>query len=67
MASKLKDKCYFCDKKANEVAMLLNGLEAQICDACTSFAKEIIDEALGQSKTKNKSSIFDFSLQLLPI
>jgi len=57
MASKLKDKCYFCDKKANEVAMLLNGLEAQICDACTSFAKEIIDEALGQSKTKNKSSI----------
>jgi ATP-dependent Clp protease ATP-binding subunit ClpX len=56
MAMKLKDKCYFCGKKANEVAMLLNGLEAQICDVCATFAKDIIDEALGQPKTKNKPS-----------
>jgi ATP-dependent Clp protease ATP-binding subunit ClpX len=56
MANKLKDKCYFCGKKPNEVAMLINGLEAQICDVCATFSKEIIDEALGQSKTKNKPS-----------
>jgi ATP-dependent Clp protease ATP-binding subunit ClpX len=52
MAMKLKDKCYFCGKKANDVAMLLNGLEAQICDVCATFAKDIIDEALGQQKSK---------------
>lgn len=52
MAMKLKDKCYFCGKKASDVAMLLNGLEAQICDVCASFAKDIIDEALGQQKSK---------------
>lgn len=54
MSVKLKDKCYFCGKKASEVGMLLNGLEAQICDVCTTFAKDIIDEALGQTKSKNK-------------
>ncbi|MEP7267727.1 MAG: ATP-dependent Clp protease ATP-binding subunit ClpX [Saprospiraceae bacterium] len=48
-------QCAFCGKAKNEVAILVAGLEAHICDMCIEQAHHIIREEFDTKKKKNKN------------
>ena len=48
------DVCAFCGRKANEVRLLIQGIDAQICDACAEQAHVIVKEQFGDEKKDNK-------------
>lgn len=57
MAKKKKtseDYCSFCGKTATEVPMLINGMDAQICDTCSKLAHDIAKETLSIPNKNNK-------------
>jgi ATP-dependent Clp protease ATP-binding subunit ClpX len=45
------DKCTFCGKKNDEVAILIAGLSGSICDACTEQAYNLVHENANADKT----------------
>jgi ATP-dependent Clp protease ATP-binding subunit ClpX len=47
------DVCAFCGKKASETRLLIQGLDAQICESCAEQAYRIVKEQFGD-KDKNK-------------
>lgn len=44
--------CSFCNKGQNEVAKLIAGPAAMICDRCVVFCQELIAEQLGSEGTE---------------
>jgi ATP-dependent Clp protease ATP-binding subunit ClpX len=48
-------QCAFCGKPKNEVAILVAGLDAHICDQCVEQAHHIIREEFDTKKKKSKS------------
>lgn len=64
MAKKSSDYCSFCGAPASQVKMMLNGLDAQICDACAEQAHQIIQETLHTNKSgKKKNNLPDFKIK----
>ena len=65
MTNKKQDHCSFCGRPASETYMLLQGVEAKICEQCAEQAYLIIKEELGlkQSKKKSESKAPDFELK----
>ncbi len=57
--------CHFCGREAEEVMMLISGLEAQICESCVEKAYEVVEEHLHQ-KGKVKGSRAAHALKLIP-
>lgn len=53
MAKKNIDHCSFCGRSANEVSMLITGIDGFICDSCAEQAHEIILESLEQQRKSN--------------
>lgn len=51
MATKKNGVCAFCGKKASDVKLLIQGLDAQICDQCAEQAHLIVKEHFSQSNT----------------
>ncbi len=51
MAKQTK-KCAFCGRNADDVELLISGLEAQICERCAEKAKSIVDEEKAQEEKK---------------
>ena len=49
MANKKSDHCSFCGKPAKEAKLLLQGIDAQICEQCAEHAYLIIKEQLKES------------------
>ena len=52
---KRKNRCSFCGRSEDEVAILLSGLDGFICDECVQQAEQIIQDNLGEKihrKTK---------------
>ena len=48
-----KNRCSFCGRSEDEVAILLGGIEAHICDSCVRQADQIIRESTGsRARTK---------------
>ena len=45
--AKKSDVCAFCGKKASEARLLIQGLDAQICDSCAEQAYLIVKEQFG--------------------
>ena len=40
--------CAFCGRKASEVRLLIQGIEAEICDSCAEQAHAIVKEQFGE-------------------
>ncbi|TVR41481.1 MAG: ATP-dependent Clp protease ATP-binding subunit ClpX [Bacteroidia bacterium] len=51
MAKQTK-KCAFCGRNADDVELLISGLEAHICERCAEKAKSIVDEEKAQEEKK---------------
>lgn len=54
MATRKTGVCAFCGKKASEVKLLIQGVDAQICDSCAEQAHLIVKEHFSQVRTPNK-------------
>ena len=48
--------CAFCGRKANETRLLIQGIDAEICDACAEQAYAIVKEQFGDDKKQFSSS-----------
>ncbi len=48
--SKKSGVCAFCGRKANEVRLLIQGIDAEICDSCAEQAHVIVKEQFGDGK-----------------
>ncbi|MGL5636840.1 MAG: ATP-dependent Clp protease ATP-binding subunit ClpX [Bacteroidales bacterium] len=53
MAKKNIDHCSFCGRTANDVNVLITGIDGFICDTCAEQAHEIILENLEQQRKAN--------------
>ena len=51
MATRKTGVCAFCGKKASEVRLLIQGLDAQICDSCAEQAHLIVKEQFNENRT----------------
>ena len=58
MATKKGGVCSFCGKKSSEVRLLIEGLDAKICDKCAEQAYLIVKEQFGNSGKGNPLSGF---------
>ena len=54
MTGKRKNRCSFCGRSEDEVALLLTGLNGYICDECARQAERIVRESMG-SETRLKA------------
>ena len=54
MTGKRKNRCSFCGRTEDEVALLLTGLSGFICDDCARQAEQIVRENMG-SKVRQKT------------
>ncbi len=50
MATRKTGVCAFCGKKATEVRLLIQGLDAQICDSCAEQAHLIVKEQFKENR-----------------
>lgn len=57
--------CSFCGKPESQVEMLINGLEAKICNICSHFAAQIVDENSSKKK-QNASNKVSFTFDKKP-
>lgn len=64
MAKKNIDHCSFCGRSANDVNVLITGIDGFICDTCAEQAHEIILENLEQQR--KASGKFGFEGKELP-
>ena len=55
MTGKHKNRCSFCGRSEEEVALLLSGLNGFICDDCVRQAEQIVHENMG-SKVRLKTT-----------
>jgi ATP-dependent Clp protease ATP-binding subunit ClpX len=55
-----KDNCSFCGKPSHQVVVLINGIDAQICETCCKYANEIAEESMVKSKSKSGGKSFQF-------
>ena len=54
--------CAFCGRKASEVRLLIQGIDAQICDSCAEQAHVIVREQFGDEQ-KNSFASKGFTLK----
>lgn len=60
---KKSDVCAFCGKKANEVRLMIQGVDGQICDGCAEQAYRIVKEQFGDDKKSNSFDTKGFTLK----
>jgi ATP-dependent Clp protease ATP-binding subunit ClpX len=60
--AKKSDVCAFCGRKASEVRLMIQGIDAQICDSCAEQAHVIVREQFGDEQ-KNAFAPKGFSLK----
>ncbi len=61
--------CHFCGRNADEVIMLVSGLEAQICESCIERAREMVEVHLsptGNKSAKSSTAAYSSSVHLIP-
>ena len=52
--AKKKERCSFCGRDRDEVAILLNGIDGCICEMCATEAHRVIEEAMSVGAKANK-------------
>lgn len=60
MAKNMSDCCSFCGRSGKDVKLLINGINASICNDCASQAYDIVQERLSET------SAFTINLEDLP-
>ena len=50
------EHCNFCGNSGQKVNYLINGLDAQICDACTTLAAKIVEETDKENKAEPETA-----------
>ena len=66
MTGKRKNRCSFCGRSEDEVALLLTGLNGFICDECVRQAEHIVRESMGSKVSPKKGDNADFDIKELP-
>ena len=66
MTGKKKNRCSFCGRSEDEVAMLLTGLNGFICDECARQAEHIVRENLGSRVNPKKGNDMALDMKELP-
>lgn len=66
MAGKHKNRCSFCGRTEDEVALLLTGLSGFICDECARQAEQIVRENMGSKVRQKAGSDADLNMDELP-
>ena len=61
--AKKQGYCAFCGRKAAEVRLMLQGLDAEICDSCAEQAFLIVKEQFGNSERNKGLDTDGFSLK----
>lgn len=54
--AKKKEHCSFCGRERDEVGILLNGIDACICDMCAMEAHRVIEEAISVGTKAGKAT-----------
>ncbi|MBR6141558.1 MAG: ATP-dependent Clp protease ATP-binding subunit ClpX [Bacteroidaceae bacterium] len=62
---KRKNRCSFCGRSEDEVALLLSGLNGYICDECVRQAEKIVSENMG-GEVRLKAGSEGFDMRGLP-
>jgi len=65
MTGKRKNRCSFCGRSEDEVALLMSGLNGHICDECVRQAEKIVNENMG-SEVRLKKGGPGFEMKGLP-
>ena len=63
---KRRNRCSFCGRSEDEVAMMLSGLNGYICDECVRQAEKIVSENMGSEVRLKHGSKADYDLAKLP-
>ncbi len=66
MTGKKKNRCSFCGRSEDEVAMLLTGLNGFICDECARQAEHIVRENLGSRVNPKKGNDMALDMKKIP-
>ena len=66
MTGKKKNRCSFCGRSEDEVAMLLTGLNGFICDECARQAEHIVRENLGSRVNPKKGNDMALNMKEIP-
>ena len=66
MAGKHKNRCSFCGRSEDEVALMLTGLNGFICDECVRQAEHIVSESLGSEVRLKKDNAADIDMTDIP-
>lgn len=66
MAGRRKNRCSFCGRSEDEVALLLTGIEGYICDDCIRQANRIINENMGEEAPRPAGEDAGLDLKSLP-
>ncbi len=66
MAGKHKNRCSFCGRSEDEVALMLTGLNGFICDECVRQAEHIVSESLGNEVRLKKGNAADIDMTDIP-
>jgi ATP-dependent Clp protease ATP-binding subunit ClpX len=61
-----KNRCSFCGRTEEEVALMLTGLNGCICDDCVRQAEQMVRDSLGGEKRPKSGSDTDIKLDELP-
>ena len=66
MTGKHKNRCSFCGRTEEEVALMLTGLNGCICDDCVRQAEQMVRDSLGGEVHSKSSSDTNINLDELP-
>lgn len=56
MPKQVEKKCSFCDRTEQDVNILFTGLKGNICDQCIENASQLLQEAVGETKSEKQKS-----------
>ena len=66
MTGKRKNRCSFCGRSEDEVALLLTGLNGFICDECVRQAEHIVRENMGSEVRLKAGSAAGLDMKEIP-
>ena len=66
MTGKHKNRCSFCGRTEEEVALMLTGMNGCICDDCVRQAEQMVRDSLGGDVHSKSSSDTNINLDELP-
>ena len=66
MAGRHKNRCSFCGRSEDEVALMLTGINGYICDECIRQADKIVRENLGGKARSKNGDFADLDMDSIP-